>query len=590
MALKTDYKDDVFPGSRKYIQTVNEDGTISLSDATQYEQQGDYFGANELNAIGKAINNVASFEAASGVATAITLTGIAMENGNSKTFIVAANNNGAATTINGKPLYKPGGTAAPKLVTGKAVTVWYDSAGECFFIKASAEGDTVAAEVLAGKTFSNDDDTGLVGTMPNNGAVNQSLPINGTYNIPAGYHNGSGKVTQSITSKSAATYTPGTSDQTIAAGQYLSGAQTIKGDANLVPAKILTGNTIFGVAGSGVGVNNCAQITGLAGVFGSSVQGRVALNWTNPTDGLFKGVRIMYKTGAYPTGPTDGSVFYDSSGSDSVANTATVNLTEGTTYYFRAFAYTYLNATRIYTTTTAGAQVTGMPYRPQGIQTFTSSGTFTVPPSVTLIDIFCVGGGGGSKREYLVGGGGGGYTATKKAHAVTPGQQFAVVVGAGGISNSNVSGNDGSTTSFGGTILTAAGGGGSAKSGGNAGGGGGSGGGGAQNTSGIAAGAGGSDGSNGSTSAYAAGAGQGTTTRAFGEAGNTLYAGGGGGGGGLGGTGGSGGGGRGSSYIDNNAVSGTANTGGGGGGSGAQNPSANGGSGGSGVCIVRWGY
>ena len=38
-----------------------------------------------------------------------------------------------------------------------------------------------------------------------------------------------GKVTGTIPSKTAQTYTPSTADQTIAAGQYLSGAQTIKG-------------------------------------------------------------------------------------------------------------------------------------------------------------------------------------------------------------------------------------------------------------------------------------------------------------------------------------------------------------------------
>ena len=64
-----------------------------------------------------------------------------------------------------------------------------------------------------------------------------------------GYVNGQ-KVTGSIQSKAAATYTPATSDQTIAASQYLSGAQTIKGDANLVAGNILSGVSIFGVSGS----------------------------------------------------------------------------------------------------------------------------------------------------------------------------------------------------------------------------------------------------------------------------------------------------------------------------------------------------
>lgn len=64
-----------------------------------------------------------------------------------------------------------------------------------------------------------------------------------------GYVNGS-KVTGNIQSKTAASYTPGTSDQTIASGQYLSGAQTILGDANLVAGNILKDTTIFGVTGT----------------------------------------------------------------------------------------------------------------------------------------------------------------------------------------------------------------------------------------------------------------------------------------------------------------------------------------------------
>lgn len=53
-----------------------------------------------------------------------------------------------------------------------------------------------------------------------------------------------------VTKKSAQTYTPGTSDQTIGSGQYLSGTQTIKGDSNLVGRNILSGKSIFGVPGS----------------------------------------------------------------------------------------------------------------------------------------------------------------------------------------------------------------------------------------------------------------------------------------------------------------------------------------------------
>ena len=186
-------------------------------------------------------------QTAGGTGTAITLTNVTLTNGFTVTFVVAANNSGAATTINTKPLYKPGGTTTPTLTAGKAVTVWYN--GTNFFIKASAEGNAGAGTVLAGYTFSNDDDTGIAGSMTNRGAINQSLGINGTYAIPAGYHNGSGQVTQSIPTKAAATITPGTADQTIAAGQYLSGVQTVKGDADLVTGNIRAGVDLFGVTG-----------------------------------------------------------------------------------------------------------------------------------------------------------------------------------------------------------------------------------------------------------------------------------------------------------------------------------------------------
>lgn len=63
------------------------------------------------------------------------------------------------------------------------------------------------------------------------------------------YANGS-KITGTIASKTAQTYTPTTTDQSIASGQYLAGAQTIKGDTNLQPQYIANGVSIFGVTGT----------------------------------------------------------------------------------------------------------------------------------------------------------------------------------------------------------------------------------------------------------------------------------------------------------------------------------------------------
>lgn len=58
--LQTNYKDDVLATSmgkkRRYNLIQNDDGTISLEDATEYTQVGDNYGAAQLNATNQAVN------------------------------------------------------------------------------------------------------------------------------------------------------------------------------------------------------------------------------------------------------------------------------------------------------------------------------------------------------------------------------------------------------------------------------------------------------------------------------------------------------------------------------------------------------
>ena len=56
MSLRTDYKNDMFSGKRKYQVTQNPDGTISLDDVTVYVQQGDVFAANDINTTNAEVN------------------------------------------------------------------------------------------------------------------------------------------------------------------------------------------------------------------------------------------------------------------------------------------------------------------------------------------------------------------------------------------------------------------------------------------------------------------------------------------------------------------------------------------------------
>ena len=66
------------------------------------------------------------------------------------------------------------------------------------------------------------------------------------------------------TTKEATTYTPGTTNQTIASGTYCSGSQTIKGDENLVAANIAEGVSIFGVTGTHTGGIDTSDATATA--------------------------------------------------------------------------------------------------------------------------------------------------------------------------------------------------------------------------------------------------------------------------------------------------------------------------------------
>ena len=54
--LKTNYKDDAWVGKRKYSKTDNSDGTISLDDVTEYTQEGDLFGADDINKTNAEVN------------------------------------------------------------------------------------------------------------------------------------------------------------------------------------------------------------------------------------------------------------------------------------------------------------------------------------------------------------------------------------------------------------------------------------------------------------------------------------------------------------------------------------------------------
>lgn len=151
---------------------------------------------------------------------------------------------------------------------------------------------------------------------PDSGKYLSSVTVNAipsTY-VPDGY------VKPSAT-KAAATITPGTTNQTIAAGTYLSGAQTIAGDADLVSANIKAGANIFGVAGNANVVNTSAgtatagdMLSGkIAFVDGAKITGTLPeySDQYNMSEGVTVGNYVAYKInrGAYTYDSTDDIVY-----------------------------------------------------------------------------------------------------------------------------------------------------------------------------------------------------------------------------------------------------------------------------------------
>lgn len=143
-----------------------------------------------------------------------------------------------------------------------------------------------AADVLANKVIVGADGSTISGTMPANGAVTKTLDAttnNQSYTVPKGYHNGSGKVSITLETKTA-TPTKSAQDITPTSGKVLSKVTVAAipaeyittTDATAAAADILDGETAY-VKGS--------MVTGSMpnnGATGADIDGLTVTSYTIP--------------------------------------------------------------------------------------------------------------------------------------------------------------------------------------------------------------------------------------------------------------------------------------------------------------------
>ena len=164
MALKTDFVDALFE-QKKIRLNENGDGTVTPVDETEYTRQGDKFGAKEINATNEAVNGLSE-----------DMVDLKKSVSDGKTQVAAA-------------------ITAKRVPTAATATFRKMAANIGKIVLGS--GNAVPSDVLAGKTFTNNDGVEYTGTMPNRGdyngwgnskgndADNQRMWVK----IPQGYYN-----------------------------------------------------------------------------------------------------------------------------------------------------------------------------------------------------------------------------------------------------------------------------------------------------------------------------------------------------------------------------------------------------------------
>lgn len=129
----------------------------------------------------------------------------------------------------------------------------------------SGSASTPATSITANPSISVSSDGLITATASASQNVTPTVSEGYVTEGTAGTITVSGSNTSQLTTQAAQTITPTTTNQTIASGKYLTGTQTILGDANLVASNIADGVTIFGITGTHEGGGGTPTVNDLTG-------------------------------------------------------------------------------------------------------------------------------------------------------------------------------------------------------------------------------------------------------------------------------------------------------------------------------------
>ncbi len=185
---------------------------------------------------------------------------------------------------------------------------YYHADGEAWAPEAriakTSLGNASAWQVLSGATFSSQNGVNVTGAMTNNGAVSATISAGGSYTIPSGYHNGSGKVSATATLKAEKLAESQSASSVTLSKYYYAIIITISVDGKRssagLPSINVNGLTLLASASTGnygynsyVGKDN--DYTTITYIYGSASSGHT-ISWGSASNGwghiLVQGITI----------------------------------------------------------------------------------------------------------------------------------------------------------------------------------------------------------------------------------------------------------------------------------------------------------